>query len=282
LLLSLVAYLGVTALLIGTLALLRPRLLRVRSRRAGATFFVLGLLLTSIGVWWPARLHTSSGGTLLDRFIPEFQFRELHSTRVSATPQEVFRAIHAVTAGEIRFFRTLTWIRSPRLAGRRVQETILSPDWRMSILDVALRSGFVLLGEDWGKELVVGTVICCGRIRPQTAQGFRTLNAPSSIRAALNFRVELLPDHTSRLTTETRIVAIGGEARRRFGLYWSFIYPGSSLIRYGWLEAIRRRAEKLSTSFRSASATTTCTFLTAASAFPDQHRCTGPPLGLLS
>jgi hypothetical protein len=28
-----------------------------------------------------------------------------------------------------------------------------------------------------------------------------------------------------------------------FGAYWRVIYPGSSLIRYMWLRAIKKRAE---------------------------------------
>jgi hypothetical protein len=245
-LLSLLAYLGVTGLLTGALALLRPRPLPIRDRRVGGGLVAFGLLLASAGAWWPVRLRASPGRTLLDSFAPEFQFREFHSTEVSASPDEVFRAIHTVTAGEIRFFRTLTWIRSPWLPGRRGQENILNPDWQTPILDVALRSGFVLLREEWGKEIVVGTVLRCGQVRANTARAFRALDAPGYTLAALNFRVERLAEDSSRLTTETRVVARGGDARRRFGLYWSFIYPGSSLIRYGWLEAIRRRAENLS------------------------------------
>jgi hypothetical protein len=37
---------------------------------------------------------------------------------------------------------------------RRGKEGILNPDWQTPILDVALRSGFVLLSEDWGKEII--------------------------------------------------------------------------------------------------------------------------------
>jgi hypothetical protein len=107
-LLSLLAYLGVTGLLTGALALLRPRLLLIRDRRVGAGLAAFGLLLASAGAWWPVRLRASPGRTLLDAFAPEFQFREFHSTEVSASPDEVFGAIHTVTAGEIRFFRTLT------------------------------------------------------------------------------------------------------------------------------------------------------------------------------
>jgi hypothetical protein len=45
------------------------------------------------------------------------------------------------------------------------------------------------------------------------------------------------------VTTETRVFATDAAARRSFGLYWAFIYPGSALIRHGWLRAIKLRAE---------------------------------------
>ncbi|MGH2708920.1 MAG: hypothetical protein ACRDJK_11580, partial [Actinomycetota bacterium] len=161
-----------------------------------------------------------------------------------ASPEETFHAIRAVTAGEMPLFRILTWIRSPRLPGRRGRETILNPDWDAPILGVALRSGFIVLGEDPNRELVVGTIVCCKPVRLRTAAAFRVLEGPGYARAAMNFRVEDLGDGASRLTTETRVVAGGAAVRRRFGVYWSLIYPGSSLIRRGWLGAIRRRAER--------------------------------------
>jgi hypothetical protein len=43
--------------------------------------------------------------------------------------------------------------------------------------------------------------------------------------------------------TETRVWATDPAAVRRFGLYWAFIYPGSALLRDGWLAAIKKRAE---------------------------------------
>ncbi len=242
--LSLLAYSGLGALLVGVLALLRPGLLRLRSRRPGVALVALGLLLIPVGAWWPVGTHTSAQGTVLDAFVPHYQFREFHATRVRATPRETFRAIRAVTAGEIPLFRVLTWIRSPRLPGRGGRETILNPHWEKPILGVALRSGFIVLGEEPGKELVVGTVVCCKPVRLDAAEAFRALDGPGYARAAMNFRVEELGDGTSRLTTETRVVAAGPAVRRRFGLYWSLIYPGSSLIRRGWLGAIRRRAER--------------------------------------
>ena len=241
--LSGLVYLGAGLLLAGAVAVLRPQFFRLRTRRVGLSLLPAGLVLASAGVWWPARPHRAAGGALLDGFVPEYHFGEFHATRVRATPERVFRAIHTVTADEIRSFRILTWIRSPKLPWRDRPESILAPDRRSPILDVALRSGFVLLAEIPESELVVGTVVCCGPVALGSADGFRALEGLDYARAAMDFRVEALPDGTSRLTTETRVVASATSVRRRFGLYWSLIYPGSALIRRGWLEAIRRRAE---------------------------------------
>lgn len=241
--LSVLAYAGLGLLLAGAVAVLRPQLLRWQARLVGVVLLPAGVVLAFAGAWWPVTVHRGPGGTLLDSFVPQFQFGEFHATRVRATPERVFRAIHTVTADEIRYFRVLTWIRSPRLPWRDGAETILAPDRRSPILDVALRSGFVLLAEIPESELVVGTVVCCGPVALGSVDGFRALAELDYARAAMNLRVEALPDGSSLLTTETRVVAGAASVRRRFGVYWSFISPGSSLIRTKWLDAIRRRAE---------------------------------------
>jgi hypothetical protein len=240
---TVLAYFGLALLAASTLGLIRPSLLRVRWRRSALALIVPGLLLASAGAWWPVATRRSARGTLLDAAVPEFQFSEFHETLVRARPEEIHRAIRSVTPDEIRFLRSLTWIRSPRLPGWTTRETILAPSWHEPMLDVALRTGFVLLGETRGREVVVGTVVCCGAAPVRTAEDFRSRDRPGFARAAMSFGVEDLGGGLCRVTTETRVSARGAAARRRFGLYWSFIYPGSSLIRYGWLEAIRRRAE---------------------------------------
>ena len=55
----------------------------------------------------------------LDEFAPEHQFNEVHRVRIRAPRSRVYRAIKEVTAGEIAFFRALTWIR--RLGRRWAQ-----------------------------------------------------------------------------------------------------------------------------------------------------------------
>jgi hypothetical protein len=251
LLVSIVTYAGAALALAGAVSLLRPlHVLRIRSRRAALALLALSLALLLSGAFWPWPEKRAIGRARLDGFVPAYQFAEFHEARVRASPEAVYDAIRSITADEIRLFRTLTWIRSPRLPWRRSAPSILDPSRHEPILDVATRSGFVWLA-DQPRELVVGTVVCCGGARVRDAEEFRALTRPGVAKAAMDFRIEALVPDESRVTTETRVFATDAVTRRRFGLYWAFIYPGSSLIRHGWLEAIRRRAEAAPRSDRS-------------------------------
>ena len=48
----------------------------------------------------------------------------------------------------------------------------------------------------------------------------------------------------TRISTETRVLAVDPASRRRFALYWLVIRGGSGAIRRSWLHAIARRAER--------------------------------------
>ena len=120
--------LGLAASFIGLLALLRPlRFLGLRRRGQGAAVLVMGLLVVATAALLPASERSAaSPDSRLDHFVSRWQFDEHHVTRVHASPQRVESAIRSVTATDIRFFRLLTWLRSPRLPGRGSPETILS------------------------------------------------------------------------------------------------------------------------------------------------------------
>lgn len=244
LLVSTLTYAGLALLLAGSVSLLKPlRFLRIRSRRAAILLLPIGLLLAYTGAWWPWAEQRGSGHSRLDAFLPEFQFAEFHEARVRGTPESVYRAIRAVSAGEIRTFRTLTWIRHPRLPWSKRRESILDPGADQPILDVATRTGFVWLADEPGREALVGTVVCCKRTRLASADAFRSLTQAGFAKAGMNFRIEDLGGGECRVTTETRVFATDAATRRRFGMYWAFIYPGTALIRGSWLQAIKKRAE---------------------------------------
>lgn len=162
--------------------------------------------------------------TELDRVMPQWEFREHHEIDVDATPEEIFAAIRAVRARDIRFFTTLVAIRR---GFRDCPESILNPAKDAPIIDVALRTGFRVMADASPRELVIGMNVI----------------PPARAIAAMNFLVE--PRGTGcRVITETRVHATDAAARRRFALYWFVIRPGSGLIRRMWLAAIKRRAER--------------------------------------
>ena len=219
-------YCGLAGLLTGAVSVVAPlRFLRIQTRQAGVTLFGASAVLLIAGVFAPApRQSTATPRTDLDRAVPVWQFGEHHATHVRATPDRVDAAIRHVTPDEILLFRTLTWIRSPRL--RQGDVDILHPPLdRTPIFDVVRRSGFVTISDRPSHEIVLVTRIARG------------------VNATINFRIEPAVDGASDLSTETRVFAADPEAVRAFAAYWRVIYPGSSLIRAMWLRAIRLRAE---------------------------------------
>ncbi len=93
----------------------------------GALVLLSGFALAILGATWPTDLIRSGGRLRIDEFMPAYQFHEVHSTRVHAPPERVFRAIKAVTPQEIRFFRTLMAIRE--LPARLLAPRSLMPNY---------------------------------------------------------------------------------------------------------------------------------------------------------
>ena len=192
----------------------------IRKRRPFLLLAALALIVIALA--WPTSItRTTINASHLDGVMPRWQFNERHAIHVDAPPARVYAAIRAVTADDIRFFRTLTAIR--RL-GRPLPPGILNAN-REPILDLATRTSFRWLANDPPRELVVGT-----RIARDTT-------------ATMNFLVTPDARGGSNLSTETRVYAATAPAARAFAVYWRIIRPGSDIIRRSWLRAIKRRAE---------------------------------------
>lgn len=216
------------------------------NRKRAARLLGLGGLLGLAGVALPAPIRRPRGApVLLDIFLPAFEFQELHEIRINAPAGRVYEAIQGVTAGEIRLFQTLTWLRSPKLPWSKPRPaSILNAPADRPILEVATSWEFRKLVEAPGVEIVVGIAVIRPRGTPPISTPAEFLTSePGYALAAMNFRIEEEKEGWCRLTTETRVHATDTFSRRRFAAYWRLIYPGSSLIRYEWLRAIRKRAE---------------------------------------
>ena len=181
---------ALAVVLVGFVSLARPlRFLKIRTRRAALVVLGVGVALLLVALSLPVSPPRLPGPRMaIDDVVPSYQFGEHHEILVAASPARVLAAARAVTAREIRLFRLLTWLRSPRWPGSG-RESILNPAADRPILDVALRSGFVLLREEKDRELVFGAVVCCDvRAAPRSAEEFQALQG-SLARAVMNFHV---------------------------------------------------------------------------------------------
>ncbi len=185
---------------------------------------------------------TSEPGRLIDRAVPRWDFAERHARLVHAPPPRVWRALADVRVSDLPLTRLLMRVRT---LGRRAAG---DPDRRM--LD-ALPPGEVAREE--GREVLLAMVAPTSlRTDIRSLDDLRAASVDELVRPmpdgwvriATDFRVEA-SDGSTWLTTETRVLATGPTARRKFRLYWLGIRGGSGLIRREVLHAVARRAERL-------------------------------------
>ena len=183
---------------------------------------------------------TTAATTLLDEVLPEFDYRSHHRRRVLASPDEVGTAMerYRLDRDSSAFVRILF-----RLRGLKVPSG--------SLRDVLTGLRFGVLAERPGEEIVVGTI---GRFwtlrerdnleRPRDLEDFRTFSPPGWAKGVMTLRVEPRDDGSSMLVTETRVLCMDEQARRRFAAYWAFINVFSGYIRRDLLGGIARIAEE--------------------------------------
>lgn len=242
---SFLAWTGIVAALAGLASLARPlRFTGVRTRLHALALALCGVGLAVTAVLWPAHVtRTARPGQRLDRFLPEYQFSEVHETRVQAPMEAVVKAIREVSLADMPAAVALLRIRAA--AGGRFHGS--PPDTR-PLLDMMVRPGSRFLPLDTADpgELVYGMVGFVHKPPPPvtTPEQYAAFTEPGGIRVAFDLRAVPEGDGAVRLSTETRCLANGDEARRTFARYWRIIYPGSAIIRRVWLDAIVARAER--------------------------------------
>jgi hypothetical protein len=180
---------------------------------------------------------------LIDDYMPEYDVRERHKTIVDATPEDVYASAMRLDLGHSPVIGLLRRLRALPVAMIRGE----SPRPRLSVtLDDLQESGFVLLAENPGRELVLGLTgrfwTLSGGVRQVPASEFASFNLPGYSLAALNFTVGRMASETV-LRTETRVRCTDPASRRKFRAYWTVIGPFSGLIRMEMLRLIKADAE---------------------------------------
>jgi hypothetical protein len=178
--------------------------------------------------------------TLLDEVLPEVDYRSRHDRHVHASPEDVARAVEQYVVGRdsSHLVRLLF-----RLRGLRIRSG--------SVRDVLHRSGFTVLAERPGEEIVFGTTGRFWTLReranmeaPLDLEDFDAFARPGWAKAAVSLRVESRDDGSTTLLTETRVLCMDERARRLFKAYWALIWVFSGWIRRDLLRGIARIAER--------------------------------------
>jgi hypothetical protein len=180
---------------------------------------------------------------LIDEFLPVHHASEHHEIVVPAPAAHIYAAIWEADLAASIVVKLLFALRSlPRLVTDPASFPVVA---RVTLREI-VRRGFCLLGEEPGREVLLGV---CGRfwtptgdVVPTDPVRFREPLPAGMARAAWNFAVSKQGPHRGLLTTETRVLCGDAAALRSFRRYWLVVGPFSGLIRGHMLRSIRDAA----------------------------------------
>jgi hypothetical protein len=178
---------------------------------------------------------------LIDSFAPNPDAVETHSIAIAAPRDAVYRALWIADLGS-PVIKLLLGLRSlPGFVARGFRSFPRSQEITLQTL---LDSGFGVLAEEPGKEIVLGVTgrfwRPAGNLSPFNRADFDRPVPIGFARAVWNFQVTTDASGQTVLSTETRVVCGDPASRRKFLIYWSIVRPFSGLIRLLMLRAVKR------------------------------------------
>jgi len=188
---------------------------------------------------------TTGSAPLMDTFLPNWQFREIHNRRIPASPSEALRIARALRIRDVPVSGSLLALRlAPAAIAARRWPVLPSRSW----IELAHDLGFVELAST-EHEVVLGAVGRFWRFRETLVSlkndEYRTFDEPGFAKAAINLHATDLDDE-ALLTTETRVCTTDAQSARTFRLYWLPIRAAGEVMRREFLAAVARQARRAS------------------------------------
>ncbi|AGL00130.1 hypothetical protein [Desulfoscipio gibsoniae] len=214
--------------------------------------FILVAFLVHVFLYWVFRSAKISEPTETQRlncYLSEYDFDERHNIVIQSSPEKVFEAIYNLDMSKSKVIKPLLSLRSIpyRLSPDRKPEK--QEPSGLSIEQLIKNGGFFLLEEIKNQEIVIGLVgkfwhLTADMIQLSNVTNFTNFNQTGYGKVAWNFYIEQNADGTVTLSTETRILCLGEQAKSSFRLYWAVIRPYSGWIRIEMLKMIKEQVEK--------------------------------------
>ena len=201
-----------------------------------------------VAVTWLRYGHVPSPGagerdTLLDTFMPNYEIRERHDTRVPAPAAVTLAVARNLALLDLPVVRALVRGRELILGATADRQA------RPHTLIAEMRSiGWGVLADVPDREIVMGAFTrpwdANVVFRPLPPADFASFHEPGYVKIAWTLRADPIDDDHAMFSTETRAIATDPMARAKFRTYWSFLSPGIILIRFAALCALRTEVER--------------------------------------
>lgn len=179
--------------------------------------------------------------TLLDRYVSDFQFSEVHQAEIYAPAADVLKEVMLFDPTHDAIIKTFIGIRELPL---RYFPRLTSAQRPMSF------DRFCLL-EQTPNEVVYGLIgrfwqANYGLIDIEQGADFLAFQQSGVAKLGLNYRVVSDDQGRTTLITETRIFCPDRESMKKMKLYWYAIRLASGLIRRRMLAMVKKHCEKQS------------------------------------
>ncbi len=184
---------------------------------------------------------------LIDRYLPKFQFREMHDCVLSAEVPHTIKVAAEYQPKSDRFFRAMIGVREGPM---HLSDFLTGKGWEGSepfgldnftLLeqreDVLV---YGLIGQFWKRNYGLRPVV--------DGNDFTSFSGVEAAKLVLGFAASRQADGRTRLVTETRVFCPDRATRLKFLPYWLLIRPVSGLIRRRILASIKKQSEAVSAS----------------------------------
>ena len=183
---------------------------------------------------------------MIERFLPSYRLRQISRVAVAADPARAWATVRSLDTFDVPLMRPLAALRTmPERLLAWLRRSSRRPTAHLRIEDItAPGSGFVLLGEQPGREVVVGAVGQFWRpairwrfVAPAELAAFAE---PGWGKVVWNLRVDPREGGGSWVSIEVRVTTTDAASWRRFRRYWWLIGRFSEAIRAQALALLRR------------------------------------------
>jgi len=176
--------------------------------------------------------------TLIDEFLPGYDFHECHTTVIRAPAGIVLDCAAGQRAQDDAFIRLAIQLRElpSRLLGLSQRPALDLGDFTFLGRDGDRALAYGLTGAFWRADY--------GLVDIRTPELFKSNERIDVCRLVMGFAADADDAGRTVLRTETRVFCPTPSVRRRFAPYWYAIRPVSGLIRRRMLARVRQQAER--------------------------------------